>query len=81
MQHRRPACTSTAVVLAQDGRRSTHCHYQPMDSENIVSKGILYINSSHDDCRYVHEAESSALSFRRFIPDAESILHTRVYAA
>ncbi len=52
-----------------------------MDSENIVSKGILYINSSHDDCRYVHEAESSALSFRRFIPDAESILHTRVYAA
>lgn len=47
-----------------------------MDSENIVSKGILYINSSHDDCRYVHEAESSALSFRRFIPDAEYILHT-----
>jgi hypothetical protein len=41
-----------------------------------MSKGIIYINSSHSDLKYVKEAEASAKSFKRFIPDADYVLHT-----
>lgn len=41
-----------------------------------MSKGIVYINSSHESLKYVEEAERSAASFKRFIPDAHYRLHT-----
>lgn len=41
-----------------------------------MRKGIIYINSSHDDFKYVKEAQKSALSFKQFIPDAEYSLYT-----
>jgi len=44
--------------------------------EDIMSKGIIYINSSHENLKYVKEAEESAKSFKKYIPDAEYILYT-----
>ena len=41
-----------------------------------MSLGIIYVNSSDDDLKYVNEAEGSAKSFKRYIPDAEYILYT-----
>lgn len=41
-----------------------------------MSVGIIYVNTAHDDRKYIREAEASARSFRRFIPDAEYILCT-----
>jgi hypothetical protein len=37
---------------------------------------VLYANSSHGDGKYVREACDSALSFRRFLPDARFVLYT-----
>ena len=41
-----------------------------------MSKGIIYINSSHEELRYVKESEESAKSFKKYIPDAEYLLYT-----
>lgn len=41
-----------------------------------MRKGIIYINSLHDNLKYVKEAQKSALSFKKFIPDAEYLLYT-----
>ena len=38
--------------------------------------GIIYVNSSHENQRYVREAEESAKSFRRYFPSATFELHT-----
>lgn len=40
-----------------------------------MSKGIIYINSSHEELRYVKEAEESAKSFKEYIPDADYLLY------
>ncbi len=37
---------------------------------------ILYVNSSHEDGRYVREAQASAASFRRHLPNARFVLGT-----
>ncbi len=37
-------------------------------------KGILWVNSSHEECKYVREAGRSAKTIRRFVEDAELLL-------
>ncbi len=39
-------------------------------------KRLIYVNSNHDDGRYVDEAVVSAESFRSFMPDCEVVLYT-----
>lgn len=41
-----------------------------------MDKGIVYINSSHEERKYVVEAEKSAASFKQYIPDAHYRLYT-----
>lgn len=41
-----------------------------------MSCTIVYVNSSHENLRYVKEAAVSAASFRRFFPSAEFVLFT-----
>jgi len=41
-----------------------------------VSTGILYVNTAHEDGKYIAEAESSCLSFKEFLPEAEYLLCT-----
>jgi len=43
-------------------------------SERRTGKGVIWVNSSHDDCRYVREAERSAKTVRRFVEHAEFVL-------
>lgn len=37
---------------------------------------LVYVNSAHENLRYVKEAAASAASFRRYYPDAQYILFT-----
>lgn len=39
-------------------------------------KAIIYVNSDHDNFQYLDEAVLSAISFKRFIPEARFILYT-----
>jgi len=41
-----------------------------------VSIGIIYVNTAHEDGKYILEAEKSCLSFKEFIPEAEYFLCT-----
>jgi hypothetical protein len=41
-----------------------------------VSLAILYINTHHNDGYYVSEANESAKSFRKYLPDAKYYLYT-----
>ncbi|MFQ3189777.1 MAG: hypothetical protein ACI936_000903 [Paraglaciecola sp.] len=38
-----------------------------------MSLAILYINSHHEDGYYVREANESAKSFRKYLPDENTI--------
>lgn len=44
----------------------------------MKSIGVIYANSGHEDLRYIKEAERSAESFKRFIPEADYVLYTQV---
>jgi hypothetical protein len=37
-------------------------------------RGVVWVNSSHDDCRYIREAERSAKTIRRFVDKADFVL-------
>jgi|SRR6266478_5353014 len=39
--------------------------------------GVIYANSGHENFRYIKEAEISARSFRRYIPEAEYVMYTQ----
>lgn len=43
----------------------------------MKSIGVIYANSDHEGLRYIKEAEQSAASFKRFIPEAEYVLYTQ----
>ena len=42
----------------------------------MKSIAIVYINSHHEDLRYVKEANASARSFKKYLPDAKYYLYT-----
>ena len=46
-----------------------------------MSCQIVYVNSTHENLRYVREAQASAESFRRFIPNATYTLVTDAKAS
>lgn len=41
-----------------------------------MKTAVVYVNSHHQDLKYVKEAERSALGFRAHLPDAEYLLYT-----
>jgi hypothetical protein len=41
-----------------------------------MTETIVYVNSAHEDLRYVKEAARSAASFRKYYPSAEFLLFT-----
>ena len=41
-----------------------------------MSIGIIYVNTAHENGKYIAEAEKSCLSFKKFIADAEYFLCT-----